>query len=200
MNTAITGAIVTVLSLSLPVVAATTIRYQVKGQSASAYFSQMDECIQKNIQVFVFANMTKVGLGSPTQQMEVNVGYDNYNYCTGTYSGGFGSSPNAKFTIDNRLNSATLTGTFTIVDSVANTTETVEVNLAWAGTGIVTKNKSSFVYRTPTSATRLRGLSENRIAQVSGSVILDSIDLTDNTISDGSLSSYANGTLERIKK
>lgn len=200
MKTAIAGAVLTVLSVSLPVVAASTTRYQFKGQNASASFSQYDECNWKSVYVSAFTSRTKYEPGSPTQQMGADVSYSNYNFCTGESSYGYGSSPNAKFTIDNQLNSATLIGTFAVNDYPSDTAKTVEVNVTWTGTGFASKGKSSYVYQTPTSVITQRSNGEFREAQVSGSVILDGTNLIANTSSYGSLNSSTNGTLERITK
>lgn len=190
----------TVLSLSLPVVAATTTRYQFKGQNASASFYQYDECNSKSVYVSAFTSRTKDDPGSPTQQMGADLSYYNYNRCTGTTFSGYGSSPNAKFTIDNQLNSATLTGTFTVYDYPSNNTKTAEVNLTLTGTGFASKGKSSYVYQTPTSVTHYRSTGESRDAEVSGSIILDGTNLIANTSSYGSLNSSTSGTFERITK
>ncbi len=200
MKTAIAGAVLTVLSVSLPVVAATTFKYQFKGQNAFASFYQYDECTSQSVYVTAFTNRTKDGPGAPTQQMGADVSYSNYNFCTGTYSSGFGSSPNAEFTIDNQLNSATLTGTFVATEYESNTPKTVEVNVTWTGTDFSSKGRNTNVYQTPNSIITYRSNGEFREAKVSGSVIVDGTNLTANTSSYGSLNSSTNGTFERITK
>lgn len=200
MKTAIAGAVLTVLSVSLPVVAATTTKYQFKGQNAYAYFYQYDECNSKSVSVSAFASRTKAAPGAPTEQMGVDLSYSNYNYCTGEYSYGYASSPNAKFTIDNQLNSATLTGTFVVNESPSNTTRTAQVNLTWTGTDFSSKGRSSNVYQTPTSITRYRSTGEYREAQVAGSITLDGANLIANTSGSGSLYSSTNGSYERTTK
>lgn len=200
MKTAIAGAVLTVLSVSLPVVAATTTRYQFKGQNASASFSQYDECNSKYISVFAFTSRTKDAPGAPTEQMGVDLYISNYNFCTGESSSGYGSSPNAKFTIDNQLNSATLTGTFPVSDYSSSTTKTVNVNLTWTGTGLSTKGRNNSFYQTPTSVSRYRSNGEYRDAQISGSITLDNTNLITNTTSYATLSSSTSGSYERITK
>ncbi len=111
----------------------------------------------------------------------------NYNYYNGTYSSGYGSSPNANFTADNQLNSATLKGTFTLYDYQSQTTETAQVDLTWMGVGDKSSGKYSYTYQAPTSLSRYRSIGESRDAQVSGSVTLDGTNIIANLSSDGAL-------------
>jgi hypothetical protein len=193
MKKAIAGAVLSVLSLSLPALAANVERYQVKGQSASAYFSKYDNCGYSSVSVDAFTNRTKEEQGAPTEQMGAYLYYYNNNYCTGTYSSGYGYSPNANFTINNNLNSASLTGTFSVYDYSSGTTKTVDVKVNWTGTDDYSSNsKSSDTYQTPDFLVRSSYKGDSRSAQVSGSAILDGIDLIANT-------SYSSGTLRSIK-
>lgn len=200
MKTAITGAVLTVLSLSLPVVAANVNKSQFKGENAYATFYQYDGCNSTSVSVSAFTNITKSAPGAPTDQMGAYLYYDNYNYCTGTYSSSSGESPNATFTIDNQLKSASLKGTFALYDYYSGTTKTANVNLTWTGTGDLFRNRSSYTYQTPTSLTRYRSNGENRDAAVSGSVTVDGTNVITNLSSYGSLYSSSNGTFERITK
>lgn len=200
MKTAIAGAVLTVLSLSLPAVAATTTKYQFKGENASASFSQYDGCNSSSVYVNAFTNRTKDGPGAPTEQMGADLNYYNYNYCTGTYSSGYGSSPNATFTIDNKLSSATLKGTFAVYDYSSGTTKTADVNLTWTGTGVTSSGKSDYTYQTPTSITRYRSNGSSSDAQVTGSVTVDGINLINNLSSYGYLYSSKSGRFERTTR
>lgn len=200
MKTAIAGAVLTALSLSLPAVAATIDKYQFKGENASASFYQYDECNSTSVYVSAYTSITKSAPGAPTEQMGAYLDYYNYNYCTGTYSSGSGSSPNATFTIDNKLSSATLKGTFAVYDYSSGTTKTADVNLTWTGVGDTNRGKSQYTYQTPTSTTRYRSVGSDREAQVSGSVIVDGTNLTANTSSYGYLSSSNSGSVDRTRR
>jgi hypothetical protein len=200
MKTAIAGAVLTVLSLSLPAIAATTTKYQFKGQNAYASFYQYDGCNSTSVYVNAFTSRTKDGPGAPTEQMGADLSYYNYNYCTETYSSGYGSSPNANFTIDNQLDSATLNGTFTVYDYSSGTNKTASVALTWTGTGFASSGKSNYTYQTPTSITRYRSNGSYRDAQVTGSVTIDGINLIANLSGYGSLNSSKSGTLERTTR
>lgn len=202
MKTAIAGAVavLTVLSINLPVLAATTTKYQFKGQNTYISFYQYDECNVKSVNIYAFANRTKEVSGAPTQQMGADIYYGNYNYCTGESSNGYGSSPNAKFTTNNQLSSATLTGTFAVYDSLTDGPKTVEVNLTLTGIGFTSKGRNNYTSQTPTSMTRYRSIGEYREAEAAGSVILDGINLIANTAGFGSLNSSTSGSYERIAK
>jgi hypothetical protein len=200
MKTVIAGAVLTVLSLSLPAIAATTTKSQVKGQNASANFYQYDVCNSSTVYVSAYNNITKDSPGAPTEQLRAYLNYYNYNYCTGTYSSGYGSSSSANFTIDNRLDSATLNGTFTLYDYSSGTTKTADVALTWKGVGDTFSGKSNSTYQTPTSTTRYRFNGDSRDAEVSGSITLDGTNLITNTSTYGSLSSSKSGYLEHTRK
>lgn len=200
MKTAIAGAVLTVLSLSLPAVAATTIRYQFKGQSAYANFYQYDECNSTYVSVSTFTSRTKDGTGAPTAQMGADLYYYSNNYCTGTYASGYGSSPNANFTIDNQLNSAILNGTFLTYDYSSNTTKTASVALTWTGVGDTFRGRSHSHYQGPDYMSHYRSVGSSRDAQVSGSVTVDGINLIPNLSGYGSLNSSNSGSFERTTR
>lgn len=200
MKRAIAGAVLTVLTLSLPAMAAVTNKSQFKGNNAYASFYTYDQCGSTSVYISAYNSITKDGPGAPISQVQANLEYYSYNYCTGVYSSGYGSIPNANFVIDNQLNSATLNDTFTVYDYSSNTNQTVAVNLTWTGTDVSSKGKNSYIYQTPTSVTRYRSTGEYRDAQVSGTVTLNGTNLIANTYSYGSLSSSTSGTLERTTK
>lgn len=201
MKTAIVaGTIVATLSFSLPAVAATTTKYQFKGQNASASFYQYDECNSTSAYITAFTSRVKEGPGAPTAQMGADLYYYNYNYCNGTYSEGYGSSPDANFTIDNQLSSASLNGTFVVYDYWSGTTKTASVALTWTGIGSTSNDKYSYTYQTPTYMTRYRSNGTSREAQVTGSINVDGTNLINSSSSYGYLSSSRSGSFERITR
>ncbi len=121
MKKAIAGAVLSVLSLSLPALA-DVVRYQFKGENASASFYRYDGCISSSVYVSAFTNRTKDGPGAPSDQSGADLYYYSYNYCNGTYSSCSGSSTNANFTNNNCLNSASLTFNFSVYDYSSGTT------------------------------------------------------------------------------
>jgi hypothetical protein len=198
MKTAI-GAALTVLSLTLPALAATTEQYQFKGQNASASFYQYDDCNSTYVDVYAFDNLTKSAPGAPTSHKEAYLYYSNYNYCNGTGSSGYGSSANASFTTS-QLNSANLNGTFTVTDYLSGNTKTVDVNLTWTGTGDTYRGNYHGHSQGPGYRSNYRSVGASRDAEVSGNVTSNGVNLIANLSSYGSLSSSNSGSLSITKK
>ena len=126
--------------------------------------------------------------------------YDTYNFCNGTYSSGYGSSPNANFTIDNQLSSASLRGTFVVYDYSSGTNKNVSVALTWTGIGSTSTGRSDYTYQTQNYFSRYRSDGSYREAQVTGSITIDGTNLIENLFSYGSLSSSKSGSLERTTR
>ncbi len=203
MKRAIAGAVLSVLSLSLPAIAATTDTYRFKGENASASFSQYDGCNSNSVYVSAYTNITKDGPGAPAEQTGAYLYYSNYNYCTGTGSYGYGSSPNATFTIKNSLDSATLNGTFTVNDysSGSQTTKTVDVALTWTGTGDTSRGNYRSHVQGPGYTSIYRSVGASRDAQASGSVTLDGTNLIANLPNTyTTLSSSNNGYVQITRR
>ncbi|MFS0515437.1 hypothetical protein ACEYW6_12055 [Nostoc sp. UIC 10607] len=189
----------TLLSLStVPALAATATKYQIKGQNAYASFYQSDDCSYTYVSVYGFDSATKSGSGAPISQTGGYLDYSSYNYCTGAQFYGSGFSENIPFT-SNKLNSATLNGTFTVYDYYSETSKTATVNLTWTGTGDTYRGKSNSRYQGPGYSSIYRSSGSSRDAQVSGTVTLDGTNLIANMTSSGSLSTSSNGSLEIIK-
>ncbi|MBW4575315.1 MAG: hypothetical protein KME08_08525 [Aphanothece sp. CMT-3BRIN-NPC111] len=203
MKRAIFGATLAVLSLSLPAMAATSYKYQVKGQSANAGFYQYDECNSNSVYVYAGDNVTRNAPGAPTSQKYAEIYYSNYNFCTGVGSYSYGSSSDATFTT-NQLNSANLKGTFTVneylPDGSSGTTKTVNVDLTWTGTGDTYRGNSHSHFQGSGYISNSRYIGAYRDSQVSGSVTADGKNLIANLSSYGSLSTSNSGSLEIIKR
>jgi hypothetical protein len=200
MKTAIFGAALTLVSLSLPALAATTDQYQFKGENASASFYQYDGCSSTYVNVYAFENVTKSAPGAPTSQKEAYFFYSNYNYCNGTGSYGSSSSQNVTFTSNNSLNSATLKGTFTVTDYRSGNTKTADVDLTWTGTGDTYRGNYHSHSQGPGYSSNYRSIGGYREAEVSGNVTLDGVNLIANLSSDAYLSSSNNGSLSITRK
>src|SRR4028119_1128938 len=197
MKKVMVGAVLMALSFGLPAVAATSNQFQVKGQTADAYFYQSDECNYTSVGVFASDNVSKSGPGAPTAQKGAYIYYSNYNFCKGEGSYGDGFAPNATFTSDNSLNSAKVNGTFTLNDYSSGTTKTVDVALTWAGGGDTFRGNSHSHYQGPRFTSNYRYVGAYRQAQVSGNITLDGKNLISGLSSYGSLNSSNSGSEER---
>jgi hypothetical protein len=200
MKTAIAGAVLTALSLSLPTVAATTDTFQFKGEHAYAFFGQSDGCSDTGVDVSVYDSVTRSSPGRATPQTEAYLYYYSYNYCTGTYSSGYGSSSNVTFTSNNQLSSATLNGTFSIYNYTSDTTKTANVALTWTGVGDTFRGSSHSRYQGPGYTSNERSVGSSRTAQVSGSVTVDGNNLISGLSGAGVLSSSNSGSVQISKR
>jgi hypothetical protein len=200
MKKAIAGTVLTVLSLSLPAFAATSNKFQVKGQTADAYFYQSDECNYTSVGIFASDNVSKTTSGAPTSQKGAYIHYSNYNFCKGegSYSDGF--APDVTFTSDNSLRSATLNGNFTLNDYSSGAIKTVNVALTWTGTGDTFRGNSHSHYQGPSFVSNYRYVGAYRQAQVSGNVTLDGKNLISGLSSSGSLNTTNSGSVEIVSK
>jgi len=196
--TAIATALTLLTLTNVPVLAATATKYQFKGNNASAYFYQSDDCSYTDVSVNGFDNVTKSGPGAPVSQTGAYLYYSTYNFCTGTQSYGYGFGDNVTFT-SNKLNSATLNGTFTVYDYYSGASKTATVNLTWTGTGDTYRGKYQSRSQGPGYTSIYRSSGSSRDADVTGTVTLNGTDLIANLTSSGSLSTSSNGSLEIIK-
>ncbi|HLO86228.1 MAG TPA: hypothetical protein VK203_14640 [Nostocaceae cyanobacterium] len=194
MKTAIFAS-VALLSLTAPALAATTDQYSFKGESASAGFYQNDGCSYTSVSVYAFDNATKNAPGAPVEQKEASLYYSNYNYCTGTGSYGYGSSKDITFTAKNSLQSASLTGNFIVYDYLTGAFRNATVDLNWTGTGDISRGNSHSISQGPGYLSKYRSVGAYRDASVTGSVVLDGVNLTTNLSSYGYLNSSNNGSL-----
>jgi hypothetical protein len=196
----IIGAALTLVSLSIPVLAATTEKYKVKGESASAYFYQSDDCNSTFVGISAYNDIAKDAPGAPTSQKQASAYYSNYNYCTGGGSFAYGSVTDPNFTMSNSLRSATLNSTITVYDSNSGTSKNLDVALTWTGTGDTYRGHNSSHYQGPGYTSNYRYAGSYRDAEVSGSVTLDGTNIITNLSNDATLGSYNNGSVTITRK
>ncbi|HEY9693108.1 MAG TPA: hypothetical protein V6D15_12930 [Oculatellaceae cyanobacterium] len=193
------GTALVALSMGLPAMAATTSRYQVKGENAYADFYQSDECNYTGVSVFAADSVTKTS-GAPTTQKEAYLSYWKYNFCTGVSSGGYGSSNNFTSTLNKQLDTANLTGTFTLTDYSTGTTKNADVNINWTGTGDISRGNSHYHYQGAGYSSNYRSIGSYRQANVSGSVTVDGTNIVTGLNGYGGLNSSTSASLEIIRR
>lgn len=195
------GTALTILSLTtIPALAAPyKYQYQVKGENASASFYQYEDCSYTSIYVSAFDNLTKDAPGAPTTQQGAYIDYSTYNYCTGAYSYGYGFSDNASVTISNSLQSATLTGSFTLYNYYLGTSQTANVNLTWTATGNTYRSNSHSHSQGQGYLSNYRSKNTSRDAEVTGSITIDGTEVIAGLSSYGYLSSSNSGSLTIYK-
>ncbi|MEQ9666904.1 hypothetical protein [Coleofasciculus sp. G2-EDA-02] len=200
MQKTLVGATLILLSLSLPAVAATNQKYQVKGQTADAYFYQSDECNYTSVGIFASDNVSKNAPGAPTAQKGAYIYYSTYNWCTGEGSYGDGFATDVNFTSDKSLKSAALNGTFAVNDYSSGATKNVDVAVMWTGTGDTYRGNSHSHYQGPAFTSNYRYVGAHSDAMVSGTITSEGKNLVENLSSFGSLSSSNSGSIEIIRK
>lgn len=199
MKTAIIASL-TLLSLTAPALAATTDQYQYKGQNVYASFYEYDGCNSIYVDVSAFDSVSKTAPGSPTAQKEASLYYSNYNYCTGEGTSSYGTLKNPTLTISNSLQSATLSGTFTVTDFNTGNTKNAEVSLSWAGAGDTFRGNYQSSFQGPGYFSKSRSVGSYRDAKVTGNVTVDGKNLITNLSSYGSLNSSNSGSLSITRK
>jgi hypothetical protein len=200
MKKVIVGTALALLGISLPAVATTSNKFQIRGQMADAYFYKSDDCNYTSFGVFASDSVSKSQPGAPTAQKGAYIYYSQYNWCTGEGSYGDGFANEVEFSSNNSLNSATLNGTFSLNDYSAGTTKTVDVALTWTGSGDIFRGNSHSHYQSSAFTSNYRYKGSYREAQVSGSVTLDGQSLLSDLSSSASLSSSNSGSVEVIRK
>jgi hypothetical protein len=196
MKTAtVIGTALTLLSLTTVPALAANYKYQVNGENASVSFYKYDDCSYTDAYVSAFDNLIKSAPGAPTSSQGAYVSYSTYNYCNGTYSSGYGFSDTANITISNSLQSASLTGTFTLYDYYSGTSQTAYVDLSWAGTGNTYRSNSSSHYQAPGYLSNYRSKNTSRDASATGSLTINGTNVIAGLSSYAYLSSSNSGSL-----
>jgi hypothetical protein len=138
-----------VAALTIPATASASKEgFQFKGESASAQFAlpdPSDPCIQTSTFVSATEGRLKEGSGKPEAVSTVFVDVFRYNSCTNeTLVGAFGSTTLSAeaFQVNKELSAATLNATVEVCDFSAGNCFPVAINLSWAGTGEIVRNKS----------------------------------------------------------
>src|SRR5205085_5966419 len=114
-------------------------------QSAEAEFAHVDStgCILTEIQVVASGQITKQTGQQKTNSPSCSVALIRFNLCTGTtliFAQGITATQN--FTIDNQLNTASVTATVPMNNGFDGVNFNLSVNLNWQATDALQKNKT----------------------------------------------------------
>lgn len=202
MKTAIIGASVAALTLASPSSAATD-TFQFRGENAYAQFRQesSDGCASTVVDVWAYNDVVRNEPGPPTRQSRANVSYGTYNWCTGSFSGGYGSSTDVTFNANANLSSASLTATVPVFDYSNGSTKNITVAVNWTGTGEVSRGRENSSNSGPGYVYRSRYNGSSRQAQASGSITLDGSSLFTNAAANfGYLGSSSSGSVTITRK
>jgi hypothetical protein len=137
-------------SLSQPIVVFASESVQYSGTGASAYFSNIEGCI--NTDTFVQGLDFQYKKPADEPQSYVYLTVSQYNNCTGEsimYVEGFTWVSEADFQVSQKQNTATLTATVTGYDWVSQSNVELYVDLTWTAEGPVTRMKTNNHYKFP---------------------------------------------------
>ncbi|MDQ3459679.1 MAG: PPC domain-containing protein [Deinococcota bacterium] len=165
--------------------------------SASAYFSDWDECSYSSVDVYASKGMSKSGPGSGSRESWMYVDIYRYDFCTDSYSyaSGHTTLANNAFKVSGNLKSATLKTSVAVYDYSSDETFTVRVNLAWKGAGDLWQEKNRYQERYPNYRSNSRWQWSNRSTEVSGSVSRGTTNLLQGLSGNGYLSKTRSHTV-----
>lgn len=185
--------------------------YKTKGNTASYSAYSDSECGYEYLSVYVFEERVS---GNQTAYDSVYLDYTSYDFCTGSYSYGYGAIDGTSFDVS-KLKSASVDGSGSIElvtcnyggmgegdggmeDPCVYSSATATVNLDWVGTGDTYKDRYVQVSSSPSSRYRYVQSGQSREATVSGSIAIDGSPLS-LTSSYGSLNYSASSTFEIVR-
>lgn len=177
-------------------------QYQFRGVNATSGSSISDECRVVYLDFGVFQNATHTSAGGrPTTANEAYFILDSSNGCTGEYSLiiGFGEGI-AISTVGKKV---VANGSFEVFNYPAGTVQTLVLdNLSFEPNGLYTsrgQNNNSF--STPYALFRSHSVGTFASANISGDIALDGTSILSTFgVLAGSISSYATGTFETIRR
>jgi hypothetical protein len=170
-------------TLAMPLSAAETMKVQLHGRLASAYFTSIDPagCLSTtlNIQVSDEAFHTA---GAPQPNPELAVSVFQFDTCSGTQltdASGLVAIPASSFQVDRQLNLARLDVTGVLItDYVSETVLNLEFHIDWRATGDVQRTHSHMSSQTPGFRDSFRMSGTGRPAEAVGAVLLSGTNLT----------------------
>jgi len=173
--------------------------FKFSGKNANAFFfSQEGDCVATFVGVFANDGKFQSPPGPPGTGQFADIFIDRFDFCTETsLISAFGSRmlDESQFSIDQKLNSASLNTSIEMFDFVSGTSFTVDVNLNWTGTGDLVRQSFSSKVQTPKCKFMERFRGSFRSAEASGVVTDGVTNFTPDPTSDASLGQTSSGSL-----
>ena len=132
--------------------AAEKTQFRSKGSVAFAFFDAEEGCIGTGVFVRAFDGTEREGSGKPTKGATVEVFVEQFNFCDETLlliAEGSTAVSSAEFQIDKKLESARLTTTVELTDSVSGNSFNVSLDLSWTATSPPEVVRNRFILRSP---------------------------------------------------
>ncbi len=159
-------------------------KFSWKGPGAEAFFSSSDGCVLTEVSLFSRDETFKNPPGRPSEGSFVSLGIFQYDFCTDqllTDASGFTWIGSSDLQVARRLAGATLNTTVSVYNWVSDTWHDVYIDLSWTATGPAVRQSSSFRSHAPDCKYHSRFRGSFRPADVTGSIWLDSTNLTPET-------------------
>jgi len=153
--------------------AAEKTQFRFKGLVAIAFFDGVDGCILTSVGVRASEGTERDGPGKPANGSAVDVFIEGVDICQDELVLSAESTiavSASEFQIDKKLESAILTKTVELMDSVSGNSFDVSVDLTWTATSQPAVTRNRFYIRTPGSITHEQNKGTFREANIAGTV------------------------------
>ena len=174
--------------------------FKLKGQSANAHFSNVDQsgCIYTDVYVYASEEIVSTQPGPGTPSSGASVSIYQFDACTGTQllgADGFVPLAGPDFQVSKKLDSAALNTTITVFDYLTGSSYDVSIALTWTATSPLGRQTSQSHYQFAGCHQTYHNNGTFRFAQVSGSVSDGVTDFAASPFSDASISSVKTGSV-----
>jgi len=174
--------------------------FKLKGQSANAHFSNVDQsgCIYTDVYLYASEEIVSTQPGPGTPSSGASVSIYQFDACTGTQllgADGFVPLAGPDFQVSKKLDSAALNTTITVFDYLTGSSYDVSIALTWTATSPLGRQTSQSHYQFAGCHQTYHNNGTFRFAQVSGSVSDGVTDFAASPFSDASISSVKTGSV-----
>lgn len=166
------------------------------GNTAFAQFQTNTDCISTAANVFVSDDVTRNPPNAGAGGVDVQLGVESDNFCTGTFDSASGETTNATFSLVDPLKSATLSATVPMTDDFDPAqTFTITVNLTWQAYGPTSTQIDSSHFRTNGTIFSSHFHGTGRNARCSGSISDGTTEYAPNPSINNTIQHTDNGTI-----
>jgi len=174
--------------------------FKLKGQSANAHFSNVDQsgCIYTDVYLYASEEIVSTQPGPGTPSSGASVSIYQFDACTGTQllgADGFVPLAGPDFQVSKKLDSAALNTTITVFDYLTGSSYDVSIALTWTATSPLGRQTSQSHYQFAGCHQTYHNNGTFRFAQTSGSVSDGVTDFAASPFSDASISSVKTGSV-----
>ena len=174
--------------------------FKLKGQTASAHFSNVDQsgCIYTDVYVYASEEIVSTQPGPSTPSSGASVSIYQFDACTGTQllgADGFVPLAEPDFQVSKKLESAGLNTTVTVFDYLSGSSYNVSVALNWSAISPIGRQTSQSHYQFAGCHQKYNSNGTFRFAQVSGSVSDGVTDFAASPFADATISSVKTGSV-----